>query len=129
MRFRIADIGTTSIFGSQSLEAAMVPVRRNAEISTGAAILNPEEHEIRIILSLRDTSGEQVENGFATFDLAPGSRVSLFLEELFPNAVMQDFVGELVIRSEEGSFAAMALEVGYEPGQFTALPVTRLKQE
>ena len=46
-------------------------------------------------------------------------------EVLLPDADTDDFEGTLVVEVVGGKVAAIALELGTQPGQFTTLPVPR----
>lgn len=50
----------------------------------------------------------------------------MFIHELFPEAVTDSFEGTLVVRAQGGRIAAVALDLGPAPGQFTTVPVTPL---
>ena len=65
-----------------------------------------------------------MENGFAELVLPPGGRVALYLDELFPEAATSDSLGNLMISADEGTFVAVALELGAGTWQFPTLPVT-----
>ncbi len=101
---------------------------RNRGLSTGVAILNGEQHELEISLTLRDTEGQQLGETIG-YLLEAGSRRALLLGQLFPEVFGEGFAGELVVGTEGGSFAAVALEFGDQPGQLTPLPVTRVEKD
>ncbi len=64
----------------------------------------------------------------ATIDeLVANGHLAKFIDELFPEADTDDFVGTLVVQASGGEIVATALELGDEPGQFTTLPVTPLE--
>ncbi len=124
IRFTVGGLGLAGV-GSSSLESGAIAPVRNAEgVQTGLAVQNPGGSDIEISMSLRQ-GGVEVANGSAMVMLAPGASVSDLLEEYFPDADLEDFFGSVVITSEGGPFAAIALEFG--PAGFTTLPVVPLR--
>ncbi|HSR69874.1 MAG TPA: immunoglobulin-like domain-containing protein [Acidobacteriota bacterium] len=129
VRFTIPGLGTAVVPGSQPMSEALASVRRQAGSNTGAAIRNTEDHGITLSLTLRDSQGQPVAGGSSTLALPAGGRLALLLDEIFGDAVPASFQGELEIRSQDGSFVAVVLEFGSQPGSFTALPVSPLQGE
>ncbi len=128
VRFTIPGLGVASVPAGQPLEEAIAPVRSGREFLTGVALQNVEEEPITVHLSLRGDNGREVKNGAVTKTLRPGAREALFLNALFPEADLRDFSGELVIRSQGGSFSAVAMELGQRAGELNTLPVTPVRR-
>ena len=128
VRFTITGVGIAGVGSSTPLTQFMVPVRRKAGIiNTGLAIENAESTVVQAQLTLLGSDGTAVPNGTATIDNLPGSgHVSRFIDELFPEAATDDFEGSVRVEVIGGSLAAVALELGSAPGQFTTLPVIDL---
>ena len=78
--------------------------------------------------SLRNQDGEEIENGYASRSLRAGARLALLIDELFSESDLKDFSGEVVIRTETGKIAAVAIEIGNASGELTSLPVSRLEK-
>ncbi|HSR54341.1 MAG TPA: hypothetical protein VLV83_26235, partial [Acidobacteriota bacterium] len=129
VRFTIPGLGTAVLPGSQPVTEALASVRGGAGSHTGAAFRNTEEHPITLRLALRDQQGRPVPGAEAEVSLEAGARQARLLDELFGDALPPEFSGELEIRSQGGSFVAVMLEFGSQPGSFTALPVTPLLKE
>ena len=127
VRFSIPDIGIGGVGESSPLGAAIVPARSQAGIRTAVAIRDAGNRDNVVNLTLRDSQGQAVENGTATLMISPRGRISQFIDELFPDANLEDFQGTLEIRPEGGRVAVIALELGMLPGEFTTLPVTPLQ--
>ncbi len=127
VRFTIPGLGVASVPGSQPLDEAITPVRSRKGFTTGLAIQSVAEGPITIHLSLRDADGVEVDHGAATRTLESGARLAQFLGLLFPDADLSDFSGELVIRSEGGSFSAIAMDLGRRAGELTTLPITPIE--
>lgn len=128
VRFTIPGLGVASVPGSRPFDEAIAPVSSKQGFATGIAIQNVDQRSITIHLSLRNADGVEAVNGAAVKTLEPGARVAQFLSLLFPDADLRDFSGELVIRSEGGSFSAIAMELGERAGQLTTLPVTPIER-
>ena len=127
IRFSIPGIGIAGVGASSALTAFQAPVRREEGIiNTGMAIQNTETNPVTVRLSLLDEQGAMVPNGSVVANLAPRGHQASFIDELFPEADTQDFVGTVIVEVEGGHVAATALELGPSPGQFTTLPVTAL---
>ena len=127
IRFSIPGIGIAGVGASQPLSGFIAPVRRElGGINTGGAIRNTKDQAAALDLKLRTQEGVEVAS--ATIDeLVANGHLAKFINELFPEADTDDFVGTLVVQASGGEIVATALELGEEPGQFTTLPVTPLE--
>lgn len=123
IRFRISGIGITGVGSSARHRAVIAPARRQGDLSTGVAIRNTEDEAITVQLTLKDPSGQVVENGTATLTIPGQGQVAKFIHELF-NADTTDFEGTISAEAESGRIAVVALELGAQPGEFTTLPVS-----
>lgn len=126
VRFHLPGAGIAGVGASQPLHAFLIPVRQTEEeISTGIALENTGDSPITVNLTLRDADGTPVPGGTAIIpDLPAHGHVAQYLEELFPDADTQGFVGTMTATVSGGTVAATALELGQNPGEFTTLPVT-----
>jgi hypothetical protein len=128
VKFAIEGVGIAGVSGSPSMKAAILPVKRTDETNTGVAARNTASQPTTLVLTLRDTQGVAVADGLNVVTLPAGARISQFISELFPAADTDDFEGTLLIEADQGSFAAVGLELGFTgPGLFTTLPVTPVR--
>ena len=125
VRFDLIGTGITGVGTSPRLRAAIAPVRRSGNLSSGVAIRNPELATQTIDLELKDEDGLVVPGGEASRTIEGGGRIAAFIEQFFPEADTADFKGEISIRAQGGRVAVVALEleVGWA---FTTLPVSPL---
>lgn len=131
VRYKIPGIGIAGFGSAAPMQRAVLPVRIAGALRTAVAIRNNETYPITVRLELRDPDGGPSGlvgpgNHIAERVIPPNGRIAEFVDELFTQLVGQDFVGTLVIRTAEGSFSAIALELGDQPGAFTSLPVAPL---
>lgn len=126
VRFHIPGIGIAGVGESRPLDRFLIPVRRNdTGINTGVALQNAGDGPVTISLTLRDKTGTAVPGGTATIrNLVGRGHRARFLDELFPEANTQNFLGTISVEVTGGMVAATALELGSKPGEFTTLPVT-----
>jgi hypothetical protein len=125
IRFRHPEIGISGFGSAPPLRGAITPVRRNFEINTAIAVRNNETFPINVTLEMRDEEGGELgQNAVVQRQIPPDGRLAQFINELFEDLDTTDIVGTVVISTAEGSFSAIALELGLEPGLFTSLPVT-----
>ena len=123
VRFDFQGTGITGVGTSPRLRAAIAPVRRSGNLSSGVAIRNPELAAQTIDLELKDEDGLVVPGGEATRHIEAGGRIAEFIEQFFPEADTADFKGEITIRARAGQIAVIVLEL--EVGRaFTTLPVS-----
>ena len=127
IRFSIPGIGIAGVGSSQPLSGFIAPVRRElGGINTGVAVRNSGDNAVALDLRLRTQAGVEVASA-AIDELVANGHFAKFINELFPDADTDDFVGTLVVQASGGEIVATALELGEEPGQFTTLPVTPLE--
>ena len=123
VRFDFQGTGITGVGTSPRLRAAIAPVRRSGNLSSGVAIRNPELAAQTIDLELKDEDGLVVPGGEASRTIEAGGRIAAFIEQFFPEADTADFKGEITIRARAGQIAVIVLEL--EVGRaFTTLPVS-----
>ena len=123
VRFDLIGTGITGVGTSPRLQAAIAPVRRSGNLSSGVAIRNPELAAQTIDLELKDEDGLVVPGGEASRTIEAGGRIAEFIEQFFPEADTADFKGEISIRARAGQIAVIVLEL--EVGRaFTTLPVS-----
>ena len=123
VRFDFQGTGITGVGTSPRLRAAIAPVRRSGNLSSGVAIRNPELAAQTIDLELRDEDGLVVPGGEASRTIEAGGRIAEFIEQFFPEADTADFKGDISIRARAGQIAVIVLEL--EVGRaFTTLPVS-----
>jgi hypothetical protein len=129
IRFNLSGVGIAGVGESQPLSGFITPARRKlGQINTGVAVRNTEAVSVTLNLTLRNAQGQVIPNGLRTIqNLAAGGHLARFLEELFPTAALDDFVGTLTVEAVSGRIAGTTLELGTAAGQFTTLPVTPLK--
>ena len=123
VRFDFQGTGITGVGTSPRLRAAIAPVRRSGNLSSGVAIRNPELAAQTIDLELKDEDGLVVPGGEASRHIEAGGRIAEFIEQFFPEADTTDFKGEISIQARAGQIAVIVLEL--EVGRaFTTLPVS-----
>ena len=123
VRFDFQGTGITGVGTSPRLRAAIAPVRRSGNLSSGVAIRNPELAAQTVDLELKDEDGLVVPGGEASRHIEAGGRIAEFIEQFFPDADTADFKGEISIRARAGQIAVIVLEL--EVGRaFTTLPVS-----
>ena len=123
VRFDFQGTGITGVGTSPRLRAAIAPVRRAGNLSSGVAVRNTELAAQTIDLELKDEDGLVVPGGEATRPIEAGGRIAEFIEQFFPEADTADFKGEITIRARAGQIAVIVLEL--EVGRaFTTLPVS-----
>ena len=123
VRFDLIGTGITGVGTSPRLRAAIAPVRRSGNLSSGVAIRNPELAAQTVDLELKDEDGLVVPGGEASRTIEAGGRIAAFIEQFFPEADTADFKGEISIRARGGQIAVIVLEL--EVGRaFTTLPVS-----
>ncbi len=126
VRFEIPGIGIAGVQSSPLMGGFLVPVRNENGIDTGVALMNPSEGEVDIELSLLDSFGDSIEGAESMVSLPPKGHLARFFTELF-ESVETPFVGSLLARVLNGRIAAVAVELGSQPGEFTTLAVTPLE--
>ena len=128
LRFSAPGLGMAGAEASEPVEGFIAPMSRHAgqSTSTGVAIAsigNP----VALSLTLRDENGKPVVGGEAVLELRANGHVSRLLEQLFPEADTHNFKGTLTVKAAGGKIVGTVIEIGLQPGQFTALPVAGLR--
>ena len=125
LRFDLSGIGIAGIGTRTAERGVIIPVRRVGGLSTGVAYGNTTNYTIELTFTLKDESGTEV--GTTTRDVVGNGHGSIFFHQLFPELDLGSFSGTLCVTTPMGGFAAEALELGVNAGEFTALPVTPLE--
>lgn len=127
VRYSIDPIGSAAVGPGQLVRSALVPTRRQAGgIHTGLGILNTRLKDVDVQLTLLDVMGNPVPGGSFTRMWGPKERFARFVEEFFPDADTDDFVGSILIETAEADLAIIALELGGATGDFTSISVSPL---
>lgn len=123
-RFQIAGIGIAGVGASRPATEVAAPARNRDGIRTGLAIRNTGGAPVRVDLSLKTEDGELLPGATVTETIAADGRFSRFIDEIFAgNEGLEGFRGTVIARAQDGLIAAVALELGSNPGEFTTLPV------
>ena len=126
IRFQIPGIGIAGVQISELTTGFSAPARRTPEgFQTGLAIRNVETDPIDLNLSLPNRDGEEIASSFIE-SFPAGGHPARFVDELFESLGKSVFEGSVRVEADGGRIAAMALELGPEPGQFTTLPIIPL---
>ena len=122
LRFDLPGIGVTGVGASQPVRDALFPACRQADgISTAAAIHNLGEEAMGV--SCRLMQGGIVLEEMEIYLEANGQKAR-YIEELFTNADMSDFVGSVRCTAPgDGMFTGVAVELEANNQLFTTLPV------
>lgn len=125
--FRIAGVGIAGVAASQPLRGFTAAVRRETGgPNSGVALLNPMDQMLTVNLLLL-VQGQEVEGGMMQILLPPGGKMARFIDEFFPDAQTDSFLGTILGQVEgEGAITATALKLGVNPGEFASLAVTPL---
>ena len=126
LRFDIPGIGVAGVGASEAMNAAIYPARRmTGGINTGAAIRNLMADMTTVTCRLMAGG---VSMGEAVINLAGNGQNSQFINELFPNANTSNFEGTVRCIAPSGStFTGVALEMDFNNGIFTTLPVVPVR--
>lgn len=129
IRFQIPGIGIAGFGTAPPMTQAITPARRNAEINTAIAVRNNSWEPIAVHFEMRGEDGQLLGPDAVVPREIPGNgRIAEFIDELFPELDTSDVVGTVVIVLHEGeedaTFSAISIELGFEPGLFTSLPVS-----
>ncbi|HSR51463.1 MAG TPA: hypothetical protein VLV83_11585 [Acidobacteriota bacterium] len=128
VRFEIPGAGIAGVGSASPSSAVMAPVRNLAGVQTGVAIRNPGIEDIDVELTLKDASGQVIAEGRELISVAAQGRIASFIDELFPDADLEDFQGTICVLALSGEIAVVALELGAQPGEFTTLPVSPIEE-
>ncbi len=126
IRFEIPGIGIAGVPASPSMRGFIVPVRNQGGIDTGIAFLNPLGDAVTVEVSLLDAAGDPIEGAEDLLELPPLGHRALFITQLF-EGLQSPFTGSLLAVAQDGRIAAVAVELGARPGEFTTLTVTPLE--
>ena len=126
LRFDIPGIGVAGVGASEAMNAAIYPARRMTNgINTGAAIRNLMSDMTTVTCRLMAGG---VSMGEAVINLPGNGQNSQFINELFPNANTNNFEGTVRCIAPSGStFTGVALEMDFNNGIFTTLPVVPVR--
>ncbi len=127
IRFNIQGAGIAGVGFGAPASAVVAPARNQDGVRTGLAVRNTSTTEIMVTFTLKDTSGQDVANGAVERLLGVNARLAKFIDEIFPDANTTDFVGTISVRANNGTVVVIALELGSEAGELTALPVSPIQ--
>jgi hypothetical protein len=101
--------------------SAIGPVVVNDSQNTAVAVANVSTRPIEVKLRLTNGGDVSIER---IVSLDPYARLARYIDEIFEAVDFSDFRGSLMITSEDGAFAAIALEqLGASKELFTSLPL------
>ena len=122
LRFVTSNIGVAGVGASEAVNAAIFPARRMVDgINTGAAIRNLESERMRVTCKLMQ-GGRMVDE--EPMELPAHGQTSKFMNEVFTLANTDNFDGSVHCAAPEGMmFTGVALEMDFNKGIFTTLPV------
>lgn len=112
----------TGLAAVEPLQAGSLIVEKNASANTGLAISNPQSASNRIRLVLRDAQNRLAFEKVLT--LAPGQQLTLFINDLFSDLPVADFLGALHLVGESPFLLAGMRLAGL---QMTTLPVDSIE--
>ena len=126
LRFSLPGAGVAGVGASEPVADALFPARRQAEgINTGVALRNLNADEMTVSCYLM-RGGSVLEN--QDIPLVAGGQTARFINEIFLGADTSDFVGSVrCLAPDGGRFAGIALEMDFNNGIFTTLPVVPVK--
>ena len=127
LRFDLPGIGVAGVGASQPVRDAIFPARRQGGLSTAAAIHNPGEEALEVNCQLMK-DGTVLEEVRTL--LAANGQEAQFIEQMFTNADMSDFVGSVRCTAPEGEgmFTGVAVELDAGSRIFTTLPVVPVER-
>ena len=122
LRFSLPGAGVAGVGASEPVADALFPARRQAGgINTGVALRNLNTEEMTVSCTLM-RGGSVLED--ADIRLAASGQTARFINEIFPGTNTSDFVGSVRCTAPDGGrFAGIALEMDFNNGIFTTLPV------
>lgn len=120
IRFRLEGIGMTGI-GASTLSTRFIAPLHGGGIRTGVAIRNTEDEPVLVSLALVDGNGEMVSSS-DEIEIPGQGQISRFIDE-YISAFDPEFKGSVIIESQDGEIAVIALELGSNVGEFATLPV------
>ena len=130
LRFVTSNIGVAGVGASEAVNAAIFPARyMEGGINTGAAIRNLESEKMTVTCKLMQGGQMEAEKPII---LEGNAQNSQFITEVFKDAFMApgmtDFEGSVHCTAPEGGmFTGVALEMDFNNGIFTTLPVVPVR--
>ena len=126
LRFSIPGTGVAGVGASEPVADALFPARRQAGgINTGVALRNLGAGAITVSCYLM-RGGSVLED--TDIPLEADGQTARFINEIFPGTGTSDFVGSVrCLAPDGGRFAGIALEMDFDNGIFTTLPVVPVK--
>ena len=126
LRFSLPGAGVAGVGASEPVADALFPARRQTGgINTGVALRNLGAGAITVSCYLM-RGGSVLED--AEIPLEADGQTARFINEIFPGAGTSDFVGSVRCTAPDGGrFAGIALEMDFDNGIFTTLPVVPVK--
>jgi len=125
IRFTLPGLGIAGVGSSKPYSSFAIPVRAAGGVNTGLAFFNPGEQPVDISFTYKGVGGTSESVEMKSFPKHGHS--AKFLSEIFKGSDLGEAMGTLIVRVTGGEIAAIALEVGSFPGEFTTLPVTEVK--
>ena len=120
--------GTVNTGPSGVFKGFIAAVQRNRATGLNTQVaLRSTQSALSLALALRDAGGVEVREGSAQLQLPANGRTSRTLDELFPNADIDNFQGTLTVTAEGGTVAADVMQVGGASGGRTVMPVAPLQ--
>ncbi|MDE2927703.1 MAG: PPC domain-containing protein [Acidobacteriota bacterium] len=126
LRFTLPGAGVAGVGASEPVADALFPARRQAGgINTGVALRNLTAEEMTVSCNLM-RGGSALES--VDIPLDAGGQTARFIDEIFAGAGTSEFVGSVrCLAPVGGRFAGVALEMDFDNGIFTTLPVVPVK--
>ncbi|MCY3777728.1 MAG: trypsin-like serine protease [Candidatus Aminicenantes bacterium] len=126
LRFSLPGSGVAGVGAGEPVADALFPARRQAGgINTGVALrnLNADEMTVSCHLMRRGSVLEHV-----GIPLEAGGQTARFIHQIFSGTDTSDFVGSVrCLAPDGGRFTGVALEMDFNNGIFTTLPVVPVK--
>lgn len=128
LRLASPTAGTVSTGPSGVFEGFIAAVHhdRAAGLNTQVALCSTQS-AVSLTLVLRESGGVEVPEGRAQLQLPARGRASPKLDELFPNADIDNFQGTLTVTAEGGRVAADVTQVFGGSGGQTVMPIAPLQ--
>ena len=126
LRFSLPGAGVAGVGASEPVADALFPARRQTGgVNTGVALRNLRAEETIVSCYLM-RGGSVLEH--TEIRLEAGGQNARFINEIFPGADTSDFVGAVrCLAPDGGRFGGIALEMDFDHGIFTTLPVVPVK--
>ena len=128
LRLASPTAGTVNTGPSGVFEGFIAPAQRQRATGLNTQVaLRSTQSALSLALVLRNAGGVEVREGRAQLQLPANGRTSRTLDELFPNADVDNFQGTLTVTAEGGTVAADVTRVGGDSGGRTVMPVAPLQ--